>query len=193
MNYLGHLYFSNNDKELMLNNLFGDFVKGKDLSHFPQAIQNGLHLHREIDNYIDHHPEVVGLQHKLFEELPKVSSIAIDLYFDHLLAKNWNDYHATPLNKFLENFYRSINIRNEFYTDNFKFMISKMLEMNWLSHYPKIEGLNKMCQGVSKRISFDNNLKFGKEVFLNHEDVINQAFRLYMKDAVEKFNVDISK
>jgi acyl carrier protein phosphodiesterase len=193
MNYLGHLYFSNNDKTLMLNNLFGDFVKGRDLSHFPIEIQKGLILHRQIDDFIDHFPLVNELQHELYEELPKISSIAIDLFFDHLLAKNWKDYHSKEINQFLKEFYESIHLENEFYTDSFKLMISKMLEMNWIAHYSSIDGLNKMCQGVSKRISFDNNLKFGKEVFLKHEKAINQVFRIYMEAAISKFNVDISK
>lgn len=193
MNYLGHLYLSNNDKTLMLNNLFGDFVKGRDLSHFPTEIQNGLILHRKIDDFIDHFPLVNELQHALYSELPKISSVAIDLFFDHLLAKNWQDYHHKEINQFLKEFYESIKLENEHYTDSFKIMISKMLEMNWISHYSSLDGLHKMCQGVSKRISLDNNLKFGKEVFLKHEKAINQVFRTYMEAAISKFNVDISK
>ncbi len=85
MNFLGHLYFSDNKQELMLNNLFGDFVKGKDISRYPIEIQQGITLHRKIDNFIDRHPLVLELSHKLFADLPKVSAIAIDLFFDHLL------------------------------------------------------------------------------------------------------------
>jgi hypothetical protein len=34
LNFLGHLFLSNNDKDLMLANLYGDFVKGKDLTNY---------------------------------------------------------------------------------------------------------------------------------------------------------------
>lgn len=189
MNYLGHLYFSNNDKTLMLNNLFGDFVKGRDLSHFPKEMQKGILLHRKIDDFIDHFPEVNFLQQELYEELPKVSSVAIDLFFDHLLAKHWNDYHQTEINTYLEGFYKSVNLKNEFFTDKFKLMINKMLEVNWLSHYSSLDGLDKMCRGVSSRISFENKLKDGKEVYLKHEKSINQVFSVYMKAAILKFNI----
>jgi acyl carrier protein phosphodiesterase len=77
MNFLGHLYFSNNNLELMYANLFGDHVKGSDYSHFPEIVQTGISLHRSIDNYIDHHPKVVELMHKLYPELPKVTVIAM--------------------------------------------------------------------------------------------------------------------
>jgi acyl carrier protein phosphodiesterase len=94
MNFLGHLYFSNNDFELMQANLFGDFVKGKDYTHLPLKLQEGVTLHRKIDHYIDHHPAVLDLVHLLHDDLPKVAAIAVDIYFDHLLAKNWSKFHS---------------------------------------------------------------------------------------------------
>ena len=84
MNFLGHLYFSNNDLELMYANLFGDFVKGKAMYNFPEKIQSGIQLHRSIDSYIDRHEDVRKLLKTLYPELPKVSNVAIDLFFDHL-------------------------------------------------------------------------------------------------------------
>lgn len=88
MNFLGHLYFSENDTELMLNNLYGDYVKGKNLDAYPLEIQRGILLHRAIDNFIDTNPGVKELFHHLYPSLPKIAGIAVDLYFDHILAKN---------------------------------------------------------------------------------------------------------
>ena len=105
MNLLGHLYFSDNKQELMYANLFGDFVKGKNLSAFSTVVQSGIVLHRSIDSYIDQHTEVRKLMHILYPILPKVTGIAIDLYFDHCLAKNWKTYHNIPYEEFLEEFY----------------------------------------------------------------------------------------
>lgn len=193
MNYLGHLFFSNNSHELMLNNLYGDYVKGKDLSRFPLAIQKGILLHREIDHFIDHFPQVLDLQHQLQSELPKVSSIAIDLYFDHLLAKNWNEYHPIPLAQYLNAFYSSIEFDFNFHSEKFQIMIKEMIRVNWPIYYPELDGLDKMCNGVSKKISFENKLKFGKSVFEKHEAIIYQTFRTYMEAASIKFNVAFPK
>ncbi len=189
MNFLGHIYFSNNDKKLMLNNLFGDFVKGKDLSLYPDEVQKGILLHRKIDDFIDHHPKVLELTHKLFDDLPKVSAVAIDLFFDHLLAKNWSRFHKTEFNVFLNEFYESIITDKKYYSEEFKFVISKLIELNWISYYPTLNGLEKACQGVSKRLSFENKLKFGKEVFLKFENEIEPVFFEYMEDAKVKFNI----
>ena len=46
-------------------NLFGDYVKGSDLSTYSKPVQEGIRLHRQIDSYIDHHPDVLKLMHTI--------------------------------------------------------------------------------------------------------------------------------
>lgn len=188
MNFLGHLYFSRNDKELMVANLFGDFVRGKDLSHFRPITQQGIYLHRNIDSYIDNHPAVHDLLQKLYKPLPKVAGIAIDLYFDHILAENWNEFHEEKLADFIQRFYDSIDLSHSEYNDTFRTMISKMMEKNWLYQYQFEHGLYKACKGVSNRISFENELKNGLDVYHNYREDIKLAFDLYMKDANDHLN-----
>jgi len=193
MNYLGHLYFSNDDPELMLANLYGDFVKGRDLSSYPDIVQQGISLHRRIDHYIDSHPAVLELLHGLYAELPKIAGVAVDLYFDHLLAKNWTQYNPQPLSDFLQRFYDSIDFTSKGYSDHFQHMIRKLVESDWISSYARLEGLDKACRGVSARISFPNELKHGRAVFESNEKKISTTFALYMSDAVDYFNSHYSK
>lgn len=183
MNFLGHLYFSRDDHELMLANLFGDFVKGKDLSHFRPKTQQGIFLHRHIDSYIDHHPAVHDLLQILYTPLPKVAGIAVDLYFDHLLAQHWKTYHSKDLAQFIDEFYHSVDLSHPEFTPEFKFMMEKMMEKNWLYQYQFEHGLYKASQGVSRRISFPNSLPQAVAVFREKEAAIYQAFETYMQDA----------
>ena len=78
MNFLGHLYFSENNSELMYANLYGDHIKGRNFEQLPELLQKGIKLHRSIDNYIDHHPKVIDLMRQLYPELPKVTGIAMN-------------------------------------------------------------------------------------------------------------------
>ena len=192
MNFLGHLYFSDNNLELMYANLFGDYVKGSDLNGYSHVVRSGIILHRNIDNYIDHHPEVLKMMHCLYPELPKVTGIAIDLFFDHLLAKNWDNYHPIPFEEFLENFYIYNPLNWDEYSIGFKVHISKLRENNWINYYPEIYGLKKACEGVSSRLSFDNELKNATTVFLNHEKEIEHCFELFMADALPFFREKIN-
>lgn len=187
MNYLGHLYFSNNDIELMYANLFGDFVKGPNLSRYSDKIVQGIRLHRMIDQYIDEHPVVLDLLHQLYDPLPKIAGIAVDLYFDHILAKQWESYHSIPLDKFVHNFYSHNNDLEIYDKPMFHFVLSRMKENNWLLNYREMEGLERACKGLSQRISFDNDLAKAPGVYLKNEAQIENAFHEFMKDAIPHF------
>jgi acyl carrier protein phosphodiesterase len=193
MNFLGHLYFSRNDHELMYANLFGDHVKGSHLEEYPETIQKGVYLHRSIDTYIDHHPAVIDLLHEVYPELPKVAGIAVDLFFDHLLAINWKKYHSLELEQFLETFYSYQPVVWESFPTDFQQFIGNMRKYRWMNYYARFEGLEKSSQGVASRISFANKLKDAPNVFLKHRPKIESSFNIYMSDAIpyfEKLNLD---
>jgi acyl carrier protein phosphodiesterase len=189
LNFLGHIYFSGSIPEYQVYNLFGDFVKGNKFLHYSPQIQESILLHRKIDSFVDTHPVVYELKMKLFSHLPKVAGIAIDIYFDHILAKNWNQFSSVTLNDYLKRLYEYVN-RNDFsyLSEEFEIFIKRLAKYDWISYYPSLDGLNKACQGVSRRISFDNELKNGLHVFLMCEKEIEQTFWEYMKDASLMFN-----
>lgn len=172
----------------MVANLYGDFVKGSDLSSYTPLIQKGITLHRSIDQYIDHHPTVVELMHLLYPELPKVTGIAIDIFFDHLLAKNWNKFSEVTYSEFLENFYSYIP-SNDSYTADFIFFLHQMKSVKWLNYYPFNEGLKKACQGVSTKLSFENKLTIADQVFHKYSQEIEKCFMEFMEDAIPYFNL----
>jgi acyl carrier protein phosphodiesterase len=187
VNYLGHIYFSGNDFELAYANLFGDFVKGRDFSRFPNKLQEGIRLHRSIDHYIDQHPTVKTLKSILQQDLPKVYSVAIDLYFDHLLALEWNTFYPIPLEDFLRDFYHYQPGYWKEYPPEFKHFIARMREVKWLSYYAEFYGLTKACEGVSLRLSFPNKLPEAPGVFLRYQTEITIAFHAFMADGIATF------
>lgn len=188
MNYLGHLYLSGNDVPLMQANLFGDFYKGRISEDLPAVIRKGIELHRKIDVFMDHHPAVSRLAIKLSTELPKVSAIALDIYFDHLLALNWKQFHAEKLDSFLEKFYRQL-LNDKEYPENFRTFCRSMREYRWMNHYSDETSIDKMCHGVNRRLSFDSALIHGYNVFQSEKPAITETFHEYMADAVEHFGI----
>ena len=183
MNFLGHLYFSNNDLDLVIANLFGDFCKGKSYQRYPKKIQDGVILHRSIDSFIDNHDKVKEIRTLLHKPLPKVAGIAIDLYFDHLLSKHWSRYHKVSYNDFLHSFYNHKSEYETLYPEHFQLFLKILREQKWMNHYPTPYGLKKSCEGVSKRISFENKLKNAPSLIKEFEGDLLSAFELYMEDA----------
>lgn len=188
MNYLGHIYLSFDDHELATANLFGDFVKGKNLSHFAPTIQTGILLHREIDTFTDQHDSVKAILQLIRNDLPKVAPIAIDLIFDHLLAKHWTRFHANDFALYLANCYNEFEQHKVNYPAHFQDFIEKLIRYNWMAHYPTLDGLSKMSHGVSKKLSFDNALTRTPNVFLAHENLIEMHFENFILAAQQHFN-----
>ncbi len=168
-------------------NLFGDFVKGTKLDIYSPFVKEGIILHRAIDTFIGQHETVRKLSRELSADLPKVASVAIDLYFDHFLAKNWHLYHPTPLAIYLDSFYNYVVDPSDFPNDSFLLMLSRLKSDRWISYYRDIEGIGKACVGVSNRISFPNALMNGEDVLVKHYSNIEAAFHLFMKDAIAAF------
>lgn len=187
MNYLGHIYLSFGDHELATANLFGDFVKGKNLSHLPQEIQVGIRLHRAIDSFTDQHEAVKEILQLIRADLPKVAPIAIDLIFDHLLAKHWETLHNSALDNYLTEFYGHILKHKSKYPDPFQRFVQQLISYNWIAHYSSLDGLTKMSHGVSKKLSFENTLTTTPSVFLQHEIVIKKHFDFFIADAQQHF------
>lgn len=190
MNYLGHLYLSGNDPQLMQANLYGDFIKGSQLSHLPEIVRRGIQLHRNIDHFIDNHPVIHALLPVLRAELPRIASIAIDIYFDHLLAKNWERFHPQPLADYLQAVYRGFDLDDPVYPPEYRQFLTLLKQRNWIASYPTLEAVDRMSHNVSAQLSFPNKLADGKAVFLIHEKRISEAFFEYMPAANEHFLTD---
>lgn len=189
MNYLGHLFFSGADKELMYANLFGDYVKGSNLSAYPLLIQNGIKLHRSIDFFIDNHQEVKRLKKEMYTTLPKVAGIAVDLLFDHLLAKNWRQFSNQDYQEYLEDFYKYQVDLWDYYPNEFHVFIDNLKKYRWMNVYHQDYGLIKMSEGVSKKISFENKLKNLPDFYNSKLTFIHEVFNVFMADALSNFNI----
>ncbi|TQV82519.1 DUF479 domain-containing protein [Exilibacterium tricleocarpae] len=97
MNYLAHQLLSGPSRDLRIGGFLGDFVKGPLRGKYPAAIERGIALHRRIDVFSDHHALVKRSIARLGPDMRRVGGIAIDLCYDHFLARHWHDYHRQPL------------------------------------------------------------------------------------------------
>jgi acyl carrier protein phosphodiesterase len=120
-------------------------------------------------------------------DLPKVGPIAVDLYFDHLLARNWMQFHQTEYTSFLNEFYEHETDFHDHYPETFLDFMNKLRTHQWMNHYPTKYGLMKSCEGVAKRISFETKLPIAHLVFDQMETQIEDAFHGFMSDAKREF------
>ena len=114
MNYLAHLFLSSESSEAMLGAMLGDFVKGADKNNYPPNVRRGIELHRQIDSFTDAHEIVLAAKRQFAPERRRFAGIALDIFYDHCLAKNWSQFSAIPLRTFTNNVYETLKIQHEF-------------------------------------------------------------------------------
>lgn len=159
MNFLAHLYLSGDNPKIMLGNFIGDFVKGRQaLEQFEPEIIRGIGLHRSIDEFTDSHPIVAKSKSRLRLKYRHYSGVIVDIFYDHLLAKNWDLFHAEILPDYAETAYSIIHEHQQILPEEVKFMMPHMIRGNWLVNYAKVEGIERALIGMARRTRYDSKM-----------------------------------
>ncbi|WP_242206208.1 acyl carrier protein phosphodiesterase [Aestuariivivens insulae] len=184
MNFLAHIYLSGDNDLITIGNFIADGIKGKDYKRYPEDIQIGVLLHREIDTFTDAHKTVRMSTKRLHEKYGHYSGVIVDILYDHFLAKNWTKYSTIPLDIYVQHFYDSLEIHYEILPLRVKKMIPFMLADNWLLSYASIEGISRVLDGMNRR----TKNRSGMDKAVNElEEFYNQfenEFSLFFNDLV---------
>ena len=151
MNFLAHAHLSGNNDKILLGNFIADAVKGKQWEKYETEIQVGIRLHRQIDTFTDKHHIVKRSVNRVREDYGRYSAVVMDIYYDHFLAKEWDQYHSTGLNSFSKHVYAVLTKRFLILPDRTKKMLPFLIAQNWLTSYAKFSGLERVFQGMDRR------------------------------------------
>jgi acyl carrier protein phosphodiesterase len=180
MNFLAHLYLSGEDSEIIAGNFMGDFVKGREqIKAFKPGIAKGIMLHRAIDMFTDSHPMVARSKARLRNKYRHYSGVIVDVFYDHFLAKNWDKFHAVPLNEYSQYAYRIIRSYKPILPDEAKHMLPYMIQYDWLYNYRTIEGINRALSGMSRRTSFESHMQHAAMDLEKYYDEFAEEFQLF--------------
>jgi acyl carrier protein phosphodiesterase len=182
VNYLAHIYLSNEEEEITLGNFIADGVKGKKYVQFPLGIQQGILLHRAIDSYTDEHPIVRKSTKRLHKKYSHYSGVIVDILYDHFLAKNWTQYHSIPLHKYTENFYNLINSNFDRLTPRIQKMMPYMIEQNWLLSYASIDGIGKILDQMNRRTNNQSKMNLAVIELTKYYKEFEEEFTLFFED-----------
>ena len=151
MNFLAHIHLSGKNEELIIGNFIADSIKGKKYLKYPKPIQKGILLHREIDTYTDAHPIVRKSTSRLFKNYSHYSGVIVDIYYDHFLAANWEEYSDIPLENFTADFYRLLQNNFDVLPATVQRFMPYMIEQNWLLSYASLDGIARILYQMNVR------------------------------------------
>ena len=159
MNFLAHLYLASPDPDLMFGGVLADFVRGRAVNGYPEAIRKGIRLHIQIDAFTDNHPIVVAARKRFQPPFRRYAGILIDLAFDHFLASQWGAYSpGTPLDAFASHAYELLRTNASNRPERMRQVVAAMQRESWLVCYGELEGIDRALRRLSPRLSRENPL-----------------------------------
>ena len=162
MNYLAHLYLSDDDALCRLGNLMGDFVKGPlGRYDYPWGVMLGLRQHRAVDALSLTHDAVRRSKSRLNARFGHLKGILIDIFYDHLLAVNWPSWGQGTLEVFADQGYNLLQRHRELLPEAFRPTADRMIRHRWLTAYRDRETVKLVLERMAGRLSRPNLLAQG--------------------------------
>lgn len=190
MNYLAHAFLSRKDKDLQLGNFIADHIRGNQLQHFPAAVQKGIIMHRAIDTYTDQHPVFRASKRLFYEGFEKYSGVLVDIYFDHLLAKNFSNFSDEGLDSFSRNTYQLYHEARPILPASSTRFLDYVISNNIYQAYANQVGIQTVLKHLSHRLSHGINLQDSMTLFTNNQEQLLENFLLFFTDAKSEFEAD---
>jgi acyl carrier protein phosphodiesterase len=188
MNFLSHLYLAGDSEGLIIGNFIADSVKGAAINKYTPSIQSGIVLHRKIDTFTDSHPIVEQSKQRLREKYKKYAGVIVDIYYDHYLAINWNNYSDVSLEGFTQNIYKIILNNHDILPEKSALFTKYMLQHNILFGYSKMEGIEKVLNGMAHRAKFESNMEHAIHDLKEHYSLFENEFKAFFPELREFVN-----
>jgi acyl carrier protein phosphodiesterase len=153
LNFLAHLHLSDGTPPSMVGGLVADFVRQPEVKLLPAGVQEGIRLHRLIDAFTDRHPIVHGSIGRLGGEFGWFSGIVIDVYYDHILAREWSRYSAEPLRSFADRAYAALGGALSVVSEEVGRYVRGFIDDDRLVRYATTVGIADTLSRVSNRIT----------------------------------------
>ena len=184
MNILAHSFLSFGNQSLLIGNFIADHVKGAKLSTFSKAIQNGIIVHRGIDQFTDNHRLYKQSCHRIFKDQGHYSRVVIDIIYDHYLAKNWASYSEQSLEEYAQEFYELLSIHQELLPNRSQQMLTYMKSNNWLLMYRSIEGIDQILKGMHSRANYKSSMDTAAELIQIYDTNFQEEFSLFFNELI---------
>lgn len=193
MNFLAHIYLSGDNEELILGNFIADSIKGKKYLNYPPGIQKGILLHRRIDHFTDTHPIVRRSSSKLHKNYSHYAGVIVDIFYDHFLASNWEEYSKVPLENFVADFYILLKKNFDLLPTPIQSFLPYMVAENWLLSYASIDGISRILYQMNIRtrniVKMDKAVNELREHYSEFEKDFSEFFPILKNFSAEKIKL----
>lgn len=158
MNYLAHAWLWPDDDQTLAGSLFGDFIHGPLPVEMPPRLALAIMTHRHIDRATDSFAPVVALREQMPPRFRRYAGIVLDMGFDHVLARDFAQWHPEPLEDFAERVYAAVAQHRAWIPEQRQLRIDYLLRHHLLERYVERDQVKRALAGIGTRLSRANPL-----------------------------------
>lgn len=190
MNWLAHIFLSENHIEYQHGNLMADLLKGRSWAGASHHFKAGLAMHRAIDSFTDSHPQVIRSKSRLGRG-GRLKGVVIDIAYDHLLARNWHKYARIPLPAFIDAFHARSSVTPADYPEPARLFLLRLVRSGHLRDYVSLTGVERALHRIDGRLSQRVRAKERSLDYLlpvrDEMDNIERDFLDFMPELIQHF------
>lgn len=190
MNFLAHIYLSGKSDEIKIGNFIGDFVKSSDMKKYSDTINQGIKMHWAIDEFTDHHLVVQESKDRLRPKYGHYAGVIVDIYYDHFLARNWEQYHSDDLRVYVNQQYKMLENHISILPQKVVNMLPYMIKYDWLYNYQYLDGIERVMHGMANRSKFNSKMDESVTELKKYHREFEAEFEAFfpeLKDFCESF------
>jgi len=185
MNYLAHIYLSGESDEIKVGNFIGDYVKGNRHQEYPDLVAYGIRLHRSIDSFTDSHADVREFINLLKPGYGRYAGIIADVFFDHFLAANWNEYSVYTLRQFAKHAHAVFLSHFLILPFRVKQFLPFLIQNKRLESYARQENLFQVLEIMSRYTSLPANSEWAMSMLQQEYAQFEALFRSFFAEITE--------
>lgn len=175
MNYLAHFWLAGPRVTDRVGGLLGDFVKGPLPCGLPPDLAAGVALHRKIDVYADEHPAFIASRRRFSPLRRRYAGIIVDLFYDHILARDWPRYQGGPLADATAVYYAEVRQYQTWLPERLQRLLPRMQTEDWLASYARLDAVGTALDNLSRyRLRGGNPLLGAMEELVQHYGALSQ-------------------
>jgi len=183
MNFLAHAVLAEQTPALLVGGVIGDWIKGALPGCLPADLAQGVALHRAIDGFVETHPAFRRSRARVSPARRRYAGVLVDIFYDHVLARDWAQFHPEMLPVYCRLVYRQIAERLDELPESASFAMRLMAEENWLQSYVALDGIADVLNRMSQRARRPNPLAGGEAEFLADATGFAADFEWLLTDA----------
>ncbi len=139
MNFLAHAWLAGESPALVVGGVFGDWVKGPLPGTLPADLARGVALRRAIDAFAETHPAFRASRARVSSARRRYAGVLVDIFWDHLLARDWALHAEGPLAPYCAGVYRQLAARRADLPASAHLALERMAREDWLGSYAGLE------------------------------------------------------